>query len=114
MKGASQATMGAWRGLLRAPFGSCGSPTLMWPNVSIRCWTESELSSPGVRGTCRSLPTHALDRYLKALGLCEDLFVGGELCRIVQRGEVRDAAAPERAPDEVVGEVWVLGQQRAV
>ena len=114
MTGASQATMGAWRGLLRATFGFCGSPTLMWPNVSIRCCTESELSSPGDRAICRSPRTHALDRFLKALGPCENLFVGGELCRIVQRGEVRDAPAPERASDEVIGEVRVLGQQRAV
>src|SRR6266852_522613 len=49
-----------------------------------------------------------------ALGAGQDLLVGGDFGSVVQRGEVRDATAPERAPDQVVGEMRVLGQQRAV
>src|SRR5712692_6066337 len=49
-----------------------------------------------------------------ALGADQDLLMGGDFGSVVQRGEVRDATAPERAPDQVVGEMRVLGQQRAV
>src|SRR5712692_8238427 len=49
-----------------------------------------------------------------ARGSGEDLFVRGDFGGIVQRGEVLDAATLERAPDQVVGEMRVLGQQRTV
>src|SRR6266849_8505787 len=49
-----------------------------------------------------------------ARGSGEDLFVRGDFGGIVQRGEVLDAATLERTPDQVVGEMRVLGQQRTV
>src|SRR5229473_1502219 len=49
-----------------------------------------------------------------ARGSGEDLLVSGDFGGVVQRGEVVDAATLERAPDQVVGEMRVLGQQRTV
>src|SRR6266851_188333 len=80
-----------------------------------------------LRGEAKLAPTPHPARSLRELadlptswggdlarGSGEDLFVRGDFGGIVQRGEVLDAATLERTPDQVVGEMRVLGQQRTV
>src|SRR6266851_5700849 len=71
---------------------------------------------PTRRARFASWPTspHGGEARFLALGPGEDLLVSGDFGGIVQRGEVLDAATLERAPDQVVGEMRVLGQQRTV
>src|SRR5216683_3932028 len=49
-----------------------------------------------------------------APGAGQDIFVGGDLGGVIESREVLDAATPEGSPDQVIREVRVLGQQRAV
>src|ERR1700730_2944104 len=77
-------------------FESCDSQTLMWR-----------------KGWTRSL-TPSVPSSLRVLRSGENRFMSGDFGSIVERRELRDAAPPERAPDQAVGEVRILGQQRAV
>src|SRR5260370_11183179 len=82
----------------------------MSPSAFSMCW---------IRSACCSTPLSlALSPSGRgdstALGPGEDLLVSGDFGGVVQRGEVIDAATLERAPDQVVGELRVLGQQRTV
>src|SRR5216684_7364140 len=80
-----------------------------------------------LRGEAKLAPTPHPARSLRELadlptswggdlarGSGEDLLVSGDFGGVVQRGEVVDDATLERAPDQVVGEMRVLGQQRTV
>src|SRR5260370_39491142 len=49
-----------------------------------------------------------------ARGAGRDVFVGGILGGVIESREVRDASTPEGSPDQVIREVRILGQQRAV
>src|SRR5216683_1157939 len=49
-----------------------------------------------------------------APGAGQDIFVGGVLDGVIESREVRDAATPEGSPDQMIREVRVLGQQRAL
>src|SRR5260370_37865832 len=49
-----------------------------------------------------------------APGAGQDIFVSGDLGGVIESREVRDAATPEGSPDQMIREVLVLGQQRAV
>src|SRR6266853_420504 len=63
---------------------------------------------------CRRSGASWLRVLRSALGAGQDIFVGGVLDGVVESREVRDAATPEGSPDQVIREVRVLGQQRAV
>src|SRR5712692_3407046 len=63
---------------------------------------------------CRRSGASWLRVLRSAPGAGQDIFVGGDLGGVIESREVRDAATPERSPDQVVGEVRVLGQQRTM
>src|ERR1700687_4121064 len=78
----------------------------MSPSAWTMCWRPSAM---------RYTPLSSSGRGdLAAVGPGQDPFVRGDFGGIVQRRELRDATPRQRAPDQMVGQVRVLGQQRAV
>src|SRR5229473_5013352 len=63
---------------------------------------------------CRRSGASWLRVLRSAPGAGQDIFVGGDLGGVIESREVRDAATLEGSPDQVVGEVRVLGQERTV
>src|ERR1700687_4260834 len=77
----------------------------MSPSAWTMCWRPSAM---------RYTPLSSSGRGdLAAVGPGQDPLVRGDFGGIVQRRELRDATPRQRAPDQMVGQVRVLGQQRA-
>src|SRR5437870_13830880 len=62
----------------------------------------------------RTAPARSLPFRSPRLRPLEDLLVRGELGRVVQPRQLADSVARECAPDQEIGQVRVLGQQRSV
>src|SRR5438132_4354383 len=94
----------------RMPRAGRGSELRVSGSCVLRRTTSASESSSWWRRSRRSWP----GALLLARGTGQDFSVGGELDCIVERSEICDAAPAQRAPDQVVGEVRVLGQQGSV
>src|SRR6266849_5451401 len=107
--GHRQATPPARFGSSLEAFTSCGSRQWTSPSASRTCWTPFARSS--LRGRDRR---RVIRKATLSARPGEDPFVRGDFGGIVQRRELRDTTPREGAPDQVVGQVRVLRQQRAV
>ena len=72
------------------------------------------LTEPGFVGVGRRWVQLRRRRVWHAWRAFENPLVGGHLHRVVEGRKVGDAAPSERAENQMVGEMWVLRQKRAV